>query len=421
MQNTAEVSAEKTTNKQAGPRDAWLKIWCSVSALALIGVTYRLWFPSGGQDYPLVPMLEVLCDASWQWDWVAATGLCIGWLIAWKLPRLGNPLILLFGVLCILLDQHRIQPWHYQLIVFAYVFLVAQKKHQQIWLRAFLISIYCYSALGKLDFEFLHTIGPQFLEQLAKFRLLEGQTFSPLQTAALPLCELLLALGLLLPKVRSIAACGMCLLHLSLIAILGPLGLNHSPGVVLWNFHFAGLVLLLFFRSPPDSARMNELFSPANLSNYCVGIVLVPVLVLPLLERLGYWDHWPSWALYAPHSSRTDIQVASHRIEDLPDELAELIPEAEEGTLWARIPISKWSLESVGVPVYPQARYQLGLAVALAEKIDSEFEIRVRLFGAASRWNGKRQTEFAEGRSKIERAQEQFWLNVHPRYLSADE
>lgn len=424
MESSPESSADSSSRSDSTPRLLWLRIWCSISALALLGVTYRLWFPSPEQTYPLIPLFEAFCDSPRWMDWVAAIGLCLGWLAFWKWPRWGGVVVIACGLLCLLLDQHRIQPWHFQLLIFAFVFLVGSGNQRLMWLRVFVISIYCYSAMGKFDFEFLHSIGPQFLKQLMSFVSVDNQEISPSFAASLPACELLLAAGLAVPALRSIAACGMSLVHLGLIAILGPFGLNHSPGVVLWNFHFAVLVLLLFFRVQGDTKR-NETGTEASpnseesssqwLSNYCVAAILIPVMVLPLVERFGLWDHWPSWALYAPHSSRTDVQVASHRVSDLPADLAELVPDVDEGTLWASVPISQWSLQATGVPVYPQARYQLGLAMALAQSLDSEFETRVRILGPAARWDGKRTAKFAEGLSKIRRAQDSFWLNAKPR------
>ena len=415
----SESRGDSTAMTASQKADLWLRTWCSVSAIGLIAATYRLWFPQETQSYPLIPVFESMVGIPILVDWLAAAGLIVGWVLFIRWVHLGAAVVLACGVFSLALDQHRIQPWHFQLLVFAGVSALAMQGDRVRWLRAFVISIYVYSAIGKLDYEFLHTIGPQFVQQILAFFGNEVEPKAAMNLAiVLPMIELLFAVGLCLKLTRGIAASGMFLVHVGLVAVLGPLGLNHSPGVVLWNCHFAILVILLFIRMPSGfggEVAPGKFFD--RWPNWCIGAFLLPIMFLPLVERLGYWDHWPSWALYAPHSSRTEMQVAAHRVGDLPIQLSELMPPVDEGTLWMRVPVSEWSLNAVGVPVYPQARYQLGMALSLAKLLDSEFEVRVRMLSSASRWDGKRNETLAEGKSQLKKLARQFWLNTVPREL----
>ncbi len=132
------------------------------------------------------------------------------------------------------------------------------------------------------------------------------------------------------------------------------------------------------------------------------------------------WDHWPSWALYAPHSSRVRIQIATTEIEELPDTLQKLVqqraPSLEEGLdVWADVPIDAWSLAVLDTPIYPQSRFQLGVARALLERSSGAWSMRVTVMGVANRFNGERATKVLNEKSEVEAYCARFWLNTRPR------
>ena len=250
----------------------------------------------------------------------------------------------------------------------------------------------------------------------------------------MPLVELVVAIGLIWKRTRWIAGLLACLLHLALVLLLSPFGLDHSLGVVLWNVHFVGLAWLLFVRPPvlePQAKRGVPTMSEAPVSAASVQeasgttteawlpkLLLAPVLFLPLLERVSWWDHWPSWALYAPHSSRVVVEVAASAKERLPQELQNLMQEEDQLTqIWIRVPIDKWSLEQLGVPIYPQARFQAGIALNLAKRVDSPFEVRATVLGPAARLDGKRSRREYKGTKEIERIGEPFLWSIVSRSL----
>lgn len=288
------------------------------------------------------------------------------------------------------------------------------------WLTA---SIYFYSALGKFDTQFLHTVGQQFwlgLTQLVGGSQPPGEPWieRPIAVIALlPAAELLLAAGIAWPTTRRAAGALAIVFHVGLMVLLGPFGLDHSAGVVLWNLQFAGQALCLFVlvdwkrappATPPAATRL-------GWRDHLATAIVCLAIGLPLGERWGRWDHWTSWALYAPHSSRTEVWIASTAVDRLPTSLQqvivaqqaerqrELAAERAQGVgdmvgaeleqhaqPWLRVPIERWSLEQTASPIYPQARFQLGVARAVARRIDSEFKIKVVVRGVAARWDGRR-------------------------------
>lgn len=410
----------------------------AIAAVILVLTSSRLWFPhSPTAPFPQVPLIAAVADWPIAVDWVSSIGLLVGWLLiawasaksrpsSWRVDRAGGLMVLGCGTLLVVLNQHRFQPWHYQLILFAAVSMLGSQVQQITILRWLVVSVYFYSALSKIDFEFLHTVGQQFLAQILEFVHLEnfGSYGARVILAWLfPLLELAIAIGLTQKAYRRLAGVAAVCLHLGLVLVLGPFGLNHSLGVVLWNVYFAVIAFLLFVwpDSQPAAQHLPSEAQPPPAYSKVLFVCAAIVMTLPIFERTGYWDHWPSWALYAPHSSRVEVQVAKTATDILPQELQELLQTPDESTIWVRVPMSEWSLETLGVPIYPQSRFQLGVARKLAEELDSEFTIRAKLLGPAARIDGKRKVRSLEGRTEIARVQDSFLFNTLPRSSQTSE
>ena len=223
-------------------------------AIVLIAVTWRLWW--GGSDFPAIPLAAWLGRVPWIADRVCCCALLLGLALVTcgtlRHSYWGWTIVLVSGALLALLDQHRWQPWFYQLLLYAAIFRLSSSTHIArllIWLT---VSIYFYSALGKFDTEFLHTVGQQFWQGLAQLFGMSQPAGVPraarsiMLIALLPTTELLLAAGLAWPVTRRAAGVLAIAFHLGLMALLSPLGLDHSAGVVFWNLQFAGQALCLF-------------------------------------------------------------------------------------------------------------------------------------------------------------------------------
>ena len=63
--------------------------------------------------------------------------------------------------------------------------------------------------------------------------------------------------------------------------------------------------------------------------------------------------------------------------------------------------MAAWSLEVLGVPLYPQARFQLAVAAEAARKYELDREIRAEVLGAVDRFSGERKRRMLRGRAEI--------------------
>jgi hypothetical protein len=390
--------------------------------VALVVVSWRLWVPQ--HRFPQVPLFDFLCQTPLFVDGVllGLLGVGLGGTLRWGERgrwRTGALLCVLLGLGgLVALDQHRLQAWAYQAMIIALLLLTTPPRLGVPLLRGLAVSVYVYSAAGKLDYQFLHTVGQQFLGAVGDGLGIAIETWQPATriraALAFPLAELGLGLAAWFPGTRRLAGWGLVALHATLLWLLGPWGLGHQPGVLLWNVFFIGQALLLFVGVGAGPAETPTRI-PVGWWVSGLPLLWAAVLVLPLTERWGVWDHWPSWALYSPHSSRLVFAIHASQVEQVPVSLRPFFEAKQEGGGWQGLEIDRWSLETLGVPVYPQGRFQLGVASAVVGQAELGSAIRFELLGPADRWTGRRGVEAAGGANELERAADRFWLNTTPR------
>lgn len=405
--------------------EAQLRSWCAFKRcvasgqLLLVAATHPLWWTTGA--FPRVPLVTLPSQ------WLAIDRLVVLVLIGllfWiafrkEASRACFAWVFAAWVALFLFNQHRLQPWAYQAAIWNLAFFALSPKASLSWLSAISISIYFYSALGKLDYQFLHTVGQDFLtpilgtasESVTRSRLMLALTF--------PLSELLIALGLVIPRGRRYAGFAVIGMHLTLMVLLGPLGQSHSWGVLVWNGLLALQAWYLFVsphrvNSQSEGTKIES--SLVSVRNECSSLVacianvcFVLVLLMPLSERWGYWDHWLSWSLYSPHTSRLELEVHETRLEHLPDDLIPIVIDAD-GDLWYSVPLDLWSLSSLGVPIYPQGRFQLGVAFEFAKQEHLGDGVRAKLRSVANRWTGERSEQWLIGEEQLRTTADQYWL-----------
>ena len=414
-----------------------MRSWLALGSLILVAGSWRLWTPQ--QLFPRVPLFSFASAWSDQWDY-AITWICLAlWLLATAVlaipqasPKLARWAAACYSVLfvaLVILDQHRLQPWGVHIAICLLIVTAFEARQLLSWLLAFTASIYIYSALSKFDAQFLHTVGQDFLQGL--LRVWPG-SFAALSdsgrfalAALFPMGELLCGLGLLWSRTRRLALAMAISMHATLIGILGPWGLAHSWGVLWWNVVFIGLNILMWRQLSEFRAITSFSFdfrgekgSSLGVAWWRVGVSVLcwAMCVIPLGERFGVVDHWLGWALYAPHSSRARIEVLAGSADQQPEMVRRFVLAQTEGiAAWDYVAVERWSLETLGVPVYPQQRFYVAVARAVGQSTD-EYGVRVTLMGTASRWSGARSVRVLENRSELSQASERFWLNTEPRW-----
>lgn len=413
----------------ADGRIAWFRCGWALSAWAQFAATWRLWIP---QDvYPQIPLLGAAAGLPGWCDWLLAGGVAVSLLFALivRSGRTARRALVVFAACVassILLDQHRLQPWAYQAAIVAVVLAAAQPGRARGMLRWLVVSIYVYSAVSKLDATFCQTLGPQLLDGLADAVGLALDGISPAArmrlALAFPVGELLVAGLLFWPRTRVAGWAGSVAMHVLLICAAGPLGLDHKPAVLLWNAYFLWQNTLLFGPSAkskvedaiPDSQDVQRARASASSWERPAATILAAAVTLPILEPWGWFDAWPSWSVYAPATARATVLIHGGAAARLPEQVTSQL-QPQDGSPWRTLDLNRWSLETLDVPVYPQLRFQVAVALAVAERYGLGNQIRVVVSSRAGRLSGKRERRRIDRATGIRSFAQRFWLGTTPR------
>ena len=422
------------------------KFW-ALFALALFVVTGGLWLPQ--TLFPQVALIGIFNTIPSEIIYGAMAVVLIALLSilvgkfaydstskSLKIRFLSWAILIAAIAILWLADQHRIQPWGVHLFVGTVVFMSCRPRRGVALLRVFAISIYIYSALGKFDYQFMHSVGPQLMTGLAgligvDMKVWDASLVSKL-SLLLPLGELLIGIMLCHRRTRKLAILSATMMHICLAVLFSPVGLNHEWAVVVWNVFFVfqndmlfGTTLLVGISQWRLKSKSRATVAEAEYAEQAVDksvkpqaqwlgqLILVAVLVLPAFESYTVLDHWPSWGLYSPRNSRVVVRIylsagtKTNEIEDF------FHPQFDNAPFRV-LDLNRWSLETLGVPIYPQQRYQLGVALAVAQKCNLDRAIEVDLLSMSDRLTGSRQRETLRGVEAIKMACQHYYFNAVP-------
>lgn len=349
-------------------RRAWCRRVLAIGMLLLIAATRPLWFSLG--EFPQVPWFEFLCPTP-QWvDWCLSI-VMVASLLAMATVRTGTKwnqiagatmIGSLFGLL--LLNQHRLQPWAW-FVLLGTLATSARSDYSLRWLRWLFFGVYFFSGLSKLEPSFIGGGGDWLLYGMMRpfggspDALTRGGREFLLQL--LPIGEMLAACCVVIPRFRRFAMFLVLAMHGALILALGPFGLNHQPGVLIWNGVFQALAFPMLWHR--NATKQTE---GCRRSRHLGAVVVAMAVVLPCFGQrwLPIVDQWPSWSVYATWQNH---KVGLVFLGDTPAML-----KGARG-LWTmdsggRQPLvmTQWSLETTGSPLYPSDRFRTGVRSVFA-------------------------------------------------------
>jgi hypothetical protein len=188
--------------------------------------------------------------------------------------------------------------------------------------------------------------------------------------------------------------------------------------VLLWNVYFIGQTLILSPRLVEGRHVGEPAGEPAGVANRVLSAAILTAAVgLPFLEPWGRWDVWPSWAVYATAPPQVRFEIRGDAAARLPESLRRFVGSSPDDAgaderAWHAFRIDRWSLDSVAAPIYPQARFQTAVGLAVARRYGLDDGIRAVALGRADRRTGRRRREVVTGQAAIERWASRFILNV---------
>jgi hypothetical protein len=271
-------------------------------------ITYKLWLSN--RFFPVVSPFGIsISFPFWFHGFLYVTGLLLSVCI-FIFPQKNKPLValLIAELASCLLDQMRWQPWEYQYILTLFVFLINRNQKDRIvaMLHLLLIATYIYSGIHKFNREFITIFWQNtILEHL--LYLPPNISNAPLLARTgylLPLIETMGGLMLLFKRVQQSGAIMLILMHIVILAIIGPLGTNYNASVWPWNILMIAYLFFIFLWYKPKENILSIFDKPR--SNF---LIIALMVLMPAFNFIGLWPLYLSFGLYSGKAKLIIITV----------------------------------------------------------------------------------------------------------------
>lgn len=380
----------------AGPTANRFLCLLLLAEVLLIAATWPLWTTI--HRFPAVPLLAVFCDVPVIIDQCCTFVLCLSAVAACiaiargrktELPPQslmtsgrcivpGLLISILSGCFLALLNQHRLQPWHWLFLLILVQALLLQAETRLALFRLTLASIYVFAAASRWGPDVDSGMSRQVLTVLLKAidgeSLLRNSSFVLGCCIAMSAVEFLTGVFLLTLRFRRLGIAAAIGMHATLIFSLSPWGLNHHLGVLVWNAFLLLAVPVLFAAQSTPSPIFHGIMKTSR------GTVLAVFVVLfPLLGFFRVADNWLSWQVYSPRPEVVRVYVHEEFADNLPSDLRSFVGRPAPLDVWCPVRIDQWSLTAIGVPIYPEDRVQLAVAGLLMHLEDDPQAFTVQL------------------------------------------
>lgn len=304
----------------------------------------------------------------------------------WVRSRRALGFFLVLSLLFSLWDQSRWMPYFYQ-FYFMFVALYAvsipspsEEQQEQTFntLRCIVLGIWFWSGLHKISAAYVAIGYPWMVHPLLRFVPADYHQWFLSSSFLSPIIESGGALCLLFPRTRPLGLLTICGMHLTILLIFGPLGLNWNPSVWSWNLVMIGFVILLFLRSKARPAQI--LFGTAkNRGDKVVHRVIATMfIVMPFFNFFGYWDDFLSHCLYSWTTREAEILVPAEAESILPEEVRRNV---KHDKVPGVVPVLDWSFSVFESPPYHSYRVFYAVFGKLCEYTQGDQRLTFKMYG----------------------------------------
>jgi hypothetical protein len=337
--------------------------------------------------YPRVPVLD-----GWPLLHVPLDMIVLGALLAalcavalTPRPRWWARAATLLALILAAEDQSRWQPWFYQYTAMLAALALARDPGDTVtaW-RTVLVGLYFWSGIQKLNATFMTHVFPWLVQPLVDV-LPSGLHAMLGGWMVVPVMEIMVAVGLLVPRLRKAAVVGAITTHVVVLGLLGPLALWTNAVVWPWNAAMIVLVALLFWNSADAPAP--RVLVPRRLGAHAAALLLFGIL--PALSFSGRWDAYLSGALYSGNVKVGALSVTDRVAARLPDTVRRHV--VSKGTGANMLDIWEWSMGELGVPSYPEDRVFRAVARHVCRLADQPADVVLVVFGHPGMLTGQRE------------------------------
>jgi hypothetical protein len=352
----------------------WLKSTVLLAFGVGLSMSRALWI--GPRSYPPVPVSSLVpaIDGS-----VAVACYVALFLLAAIALVKREPKWLIVGFLTIvavfcLADQTRWQPW-----VFQYSFLLAavalgsgsgadgERRALNI-ARLIVAFTYIFSGLQKANLNFATNDFPWIVQPITGVFPSATGLLDALGMAV-PLLQVAFGIGLLTLRFRGAALIAAVAMHLFILAMFGPAGLNWNDIVWPWTAAMAIFDIVLFAGAPRVSWR--EIVW--NRQDPCHAAAAVLFVLLPALSFFNLWDSYLSSALYSGNLTEAQIYLSDAGAASLPASIRSHLVRTSPNT--NVLNMQRWAVEDLNVTPYPETRVYKAIARNLCASLGDRTQL----------------------------------------------
>ena len=345
--------------------------------IALIAATFPLW--TGRHSFPVIPLIAGISLPAIVDHGVVCIllAVCVYIVAAFKKSR-WDIIICTVGltatIVLFILNQHRLQAWHWLFILGLTTSFVRPENGLKL-MRSVLASVYVCSALSRFGPTVHHGMSAAIVEQLLRILHINPEIaagpIGEVLCHALNVAELAVGILLILPGMRRYGILSAMLLHGTLLLALGPFGLRHHWGVLIWNVCFLYLVPVVF------AGPGKGLKSAGRNSDWGNRIATTLVWLFPLSGLVGIADNWPAWQLYSTRPESWTLQIHQQDLPKLPERVRPHVTSASPFEDFIFVKLDRWSLAETGSPMYPERRFQREVIRQVLSEFSDTDEFRV--------------------------------------------
>ncbi|MFC6877103.1 hypothetical protein [Flavobacterium myungsuense] len=256
-----------------------------------------------------------------------------------------------------MLDQNRWQPWEYQYYLII-LFLLLYRNNQKQFFNYFiflLAIIYINSGLHKISGGFLFEVWESMiLKSFFGFSTTQIQSlWIHYSGLSLGIIEVLSGIGLLFYKSQKQAAITLIVMHIFILLLISPTGLNYNSIVWPWNIAMILFLYVIFIKNNDNQIVFLNLLKGYN------KVIFFLIGVAPIFNFFGYWDDYLSFNLYSGNSKR--LEICFPKNSNIPEYQKFLSKKSRFCKSCAVLKGNDWALKEMNVVLYPENRLFIGI------------------------------------------------------------
>lgn len=353
-------------------RTRWAVGILAFMGIASFAVTWRMWTPY--RTYPAFPYFPWLHPSAVSVG--VLTFACVGLLASlWdRFRKAGLVVFFLCTAFLVLEDQSRLLAYVY-IGLFAAVCLFADRLD---CLRLALMFVYFWAGLHKLNGQYLTRVFAwvfftpritHWLSYLGHWRLM---------AAVSALLELGVAPLLFWRRSRRWGVCLAVSIHLIVLVLIGPLGMNDYQCVWAWNVAMAAWVVVLFWNldGPIRLSPVRSVMSYTTI--FLFGLT-------PILNMFSLWDDGASFHQFSGAAVDAYLEIPQGEARELPRSAQEVMVEN-------RVYFSSWAVKDTNADSYAAERVYRGVFRQLCRQAPDLTLVIVKAEWPSGRTTDKRES-----------------------------